>query len=74
MLETPVDTSPTAELLERVREQYDALPNLRLTPAQFQRLFGLEPVLCRRVLEALVDNGILSRTGDGHFVRFRPAQ
>jgi hypothetical protein len=45
------------------------MPNLRLTPSQATRLFGLEPSVCAAMLEALEKEHFLSRTGQGVFVR-----
>jgi hypothetical protein len=64
---------PSAELLQRVREQYREMPSLRLTPSQATRLFGLEPSVCAAMLQALETEHFLSRTGQGVFVR-SPAQ
>jgi hypothetical protein len=61
-------SAPFEEILRRVRAGYgDA--NLRLTPSQAQRLFGLEPSACAAVLDALLMESFLSRSQDGHFVR-----
>jgi hypothetical protein len=59
---------PFEEILRRVRAEYDDA-NLRLTPSQAQRLFGLEPPACAAVLDALLMESFLSRSHDGHFVR-----
>ena len=60
----------TAEaLLERVRSEYRELPTLNLTFAQACRLWQTEPGECRRVLERLIDDGMLRRTPEGLFVR-----
>lgn len=64
----PRPVAPEA-LLQRVREEYREIPSLRLTPAQAQRLFGLEPFLCVAMLEALLTENFLSRTSDGLFVQ-----
>ena len=65
-----IPRSPAFEdLLHRVRAEYGEAPNLRLTPSQIQRLFGLDPPGCVAVLDALVNEGFLSRTHDGLFVR-----
>jgi hypothetical protein len=67
------DTSSRAAELERqlrrVREEYLDVPNLRLTPSGVQRIFGLQPLLCMEILEALVGENFLKRTSDGLFVR-----
>ena len=60
-------------LLRRITRDYDEQPNLRLTPAQAQRLWDLDGPTCGSVLSALVDAGILQRTTDGRFVRRQSA-
>jgi len=62
-------SAPLADLLQRVREEYREMPNLRLTPSQATRLFGVEPSQCAALLDALVDEHFLTRTADGLFVR-----
>ena len=62
-------SAPLAGLLERVREQYRELPELKLTKPQATRLFGVAPSVCAATLRALVMENFLSRTGDGLFVR-----
>jgi hypothetical protein len=42
---------------------------LRLTPAQAQRLWGLDRAACDALLGALVDAKFLFRTRDGAFMR-----
>jgi hypothetical protein len=58
-----------AEFLQRVREEYREMPNLRLTPSQATRLFGVDPSQCAALLDALVNEHFLTRTADGMFVR-----
>jgi hypothetical protein len=48
------DTRAREQLLRRVRAEFAELPCLRLTRAQAQRLFGLRPDICDRVLATLV--------------------
>jgi hypothetical protein len=55
--------------LRRVREEYRDAPYLRLTPSGVQRLFGLQPLRCVEILEALLEENFLWRTSDGLFVR-----
>ena len=55
-------------LLQRIKRDYEEQPNLRLTPPQAQRLWGLDGPTCGVVLAALVDAGVLQRTSDGRFV------
>ena len=57
------------EQLQQVRQEYLDTPNLRLTPSGAQRFFGLQPYPCMEILEALLAENFLCRTGDGLFVR-----
>ena len=57
------------DVLRRVQGEYIEMPGLRLTPAQAQRLWGLDPAACDTLLGALVDAKFLFRTRDGAFVR-----
>jgi hypothetical protein len=60
---------PQDEVLQRVQGEYIEMPGLRLTPAQAQRLWGLDRAACDALLCALVDAKFLFRTRDGAFVR-----
>ena len=65
------------EVLQRIQAEFVEMPGLRLTPAQAQRLWGLERDVCIAMLAALVDAKFLLQTRDGAFVRMegaRPAQ
>ena len=57
------------EVLRRVRGEYNEMPGLCLTPAQAQRLWGLDRASCDALLGALVDAKFLFKTRDGGFVR-----
>jgi hypothetical protein len=57
------------DALKRVQGEYIEMPGLRLTPAQAQRLWGLDRAACDALLGALVDAKFLFRTRDGSFVR-----
>ncbi len=59
----------TDDVLRRVRGEYNEMPGLRLTPAQAQRLWGLDRADCDALLGALVESKFLFRTRDGAFVR-----
>ena len=43
------------EVLQRIQGEFVEMPGLRLTPAQAQRLWGLERDVCDALLGALVD-------------------
>jgi hypothetical protein len=57
------------DVLRRVQGEYIEMPGLRLTPAQAQRLWGLDRAACDALLGALVDAKFLFRTRDGAFMR-----
>jgi hypothetical protein len=57
------------EVLQRIQGEFVEMPGLCLTPAQAQRLWGLERDVCDALLGALVDAKFLSQTRDGAFVR-----
>lgn len=57
------------EIIRRVQGEYLEMPGLRLTPAQAQRLWGLDRFACDNLLWAFVDAKFLVRTRDGAFVR-----
>ena len=62
------------EVLQRIQGEYLEMPGLRLTPAQAQRLWGLERDVCDALLGALVDARFLAQTRDGAFVRMEGAR
>jgi hypothetical protein len=55
--------------IERLRAEFLEMPGLRLNVAQTQRLCGIDEVLCRDVLDALVDVKFLRRHPDGTYAR-----
>lgn len=61
-------------LFHRVRSEFLEMPGLRLTPAQAQRLWGLERDVCDALLGALVDAKFLAQTRDGAFIRLDGAR
>jgi hypothetical protein len=61
--------APLADVLRRVQGEYIEMPGLRLTPAQAQRLWGLDRAACDTLLGKLVEDKFLFRTRDGAFVR-----
>jgi len=62
------------DVLQRIQGEYAEMPGLRLTPAQAQRLWGLERDVCDALLGALVDAKFLSQTRDGAYVRMEGAR
>jgi len=57
------------DVLRRVQGEFIEMPGLRLTQAQAQRLWGLDPTACSALLKILVDSNFLFRTRDGAFMR-----
>jgi hypothetical protein len=52
------------QLLRRIRAEFSEMPCLRLTRAQAQRLFGLRPDVCDRILATLVAERLIVRDND----------
>lgn len=77
-----MNTSVNQCVVDRVRAEYLEMPGLSLKPDQLQRLCGIEPAMCRAVLDVLVDtkflcmksNGVYARLMDGEMPRPRPAK
>ena len=57
------------DVLQRIQGEYAEMPGLRLTPAQAQRLWGLDRATCEKLLKVLVNDNFLSVTRDGSFIR-----
>jgi hypothetical protein len=55
--------------IERLRGEFMEMPGLRLTPAQVQRLCGVDRTLCDAVLETLVAERFLTLKPDGTYTR-----
>ena len=67
--------------LQRLRGEFLEMPGLRLTASQAQRLCGVDPAICKAILDALVEakflcinrDGSYGRLTDGERVRSAPA-
>lgn len=55
-----------------IQAEYEEMPDLSLTPAQMQRLWGICPDTCRAVIESLVARRTLKLTLAGGYARSRP--
>ncbi len=53
----------------RIYNEYLEMPGLRLTQAQAQRLWGLEPAVCNEALDYLVAAGFLCCTVGAQYMR-----
>ena len=54
-------------LLTRIRGEYREMPGLRLTFPQACRLWHLDPVQCRAVLQSLIAEGFIYQAHDGAY-------
>ena len=59
----------TDQIVRRMRAEYLEMPGLRLTPAQAQRLWGLDAHTCLQLLESLTTAGFLVRKDNGTYGR-----
>ena len=50
------------------RAEYREMPGLRLTAAQACRLWQLDVVLCTKVFDLLVSEGLLQQTNTGFYL------
>lgn len=66
----PLQRERIDRLLEQIKSEYLEMPDLRLTPAQAQRMWGVDSDICEALLGALADAKFLDRTRDGSFVRY----
>ena len=62
-------TTGFADLLLRVKAEFMEMPGLTLTYDQAVKLWACHPVVCREVLEALVETRFLIRTRRAAFAR-----
>ena len=61
----PLDT------LRRIRAEYTEMPGMRLSLEQARRLCGVDRILCRTVLDALVREEFLRLGADGTYTLSR---
>jgi hypothetical protein len=59
----------TDPIVLRIRAEYQEMPGLHLTPAQAQRLWGLDAPTCLQVLELLTSERFLERRANGAYAR-----
>jgi hypothetical protein len=57
------------EWMELIRAEYCEMPGLRLTKSQVQRLWGLDPLSCELLLDALETSKFLTRTRTNAYVK-----
>lgn len=59
---------PLESLVARIRGEYQEMPGLRLTFAQACRLWQLDAPTCEMLLEQLVREMFLYKTGNGAYI------
>jgi hypothetical protein len=59
-----------SEWLQIIKGEFQEIPGLTLTRAQFQRLWGLDAATCDAVLDALIGVRFLKMTNHGAYTRF----
>jgi hypothetical protein len=57
------------EALDRIRLEYQEMPDLKLTLAQISRLCGLSSDACEGAISTLLWNGFLKQSASGRYVR-----
>jgi hypothetical protein len=62
-------TSPPDSLLARIKGEYLEMLGLRMTLAQACRLWQLDAATCEALLDRLVNDGFLYKTGSGFLRR-----
>ena len=55
--------------LRLVRAEYEELPDLHLTRAEVERLWGLDPSTADAILTTLVSSGVLRKTARGGYIK-----
>jgi len=61
----PVVDTPASDILRRIRAEFSEMPGLKVTVAQAQRLWAIDPQTCERAIASLTESGFLARTRDG---------
>jgi hypothetical protein len=69
LVAAPKRLSAISPVLLRIQSEYHEMPGLKLTEAQAQRLWGLDPDTCRVVLATLTERRFLKRTASGTYIR-----
>ena len=55
------------KLVQRIREEFDYFPGLRLTASEAASFWGLDLTICQRVLTELLTAGFLTRDGNERY-------
>ena len=68
-----MQTPAVIETVTRIEREYTAMPGLRLTASQLNRLCDMPKDVCESALNTLIRAGYL-KVSDGAFFRHRPEQ
>jgi hypothetical protein len=60
-------TVAVLKLIQRIREEFEESPGLRVTIDEGARFWGLDEDVCELVLSELVVDGFLTRGGDRRY-------
>ena len=66
---TGLDRNAFDNMIRIIRAEFHEMPEMRLTRAQFRRLWHLTDVECERLLSHLLGTGFLKVSGQGWFGR-----
>ena len=55
------------KLVQRIREEFEDAPNLRMTVSEAARYWALDFATCERVLKELLRTGFLARGADERY-------
>ena len=62
-----MSTFSARKLVQQIREEFEDLPNLRLTAIEASRFWGLDLAMCQQVLAELLAAGFLVRDSDQRY-------
>ncbi len=57
------------ELMHIIESEFAEMPGMRLTEAQFRRLWALPPAEYQDVATALIERGVIARDASGRYCR-----
>ena len=64
---TLMETKSFRKLVQWIREEFEAAPDLRLTTREAAAFLGLDLATCERVLSQLLSAGHLAQGADGRY-------
>jgi hypothetical protein len=64
---------PYLKLVQRIREEFEDIPGLRLTTVEASRFWALDEQMCEQVLEELAVSGFLAQGADHRFQMYAHA-